>query len=68
MLRVSYNRAFQWFGLRRPQFAIYWFFGCLGDLEKFRRPLRGPKRAKNGEKCIFPVLGAVLDETSADQI
>ena len=34
--------------------------GGLGDLEKFRGPVRGPKRGKNAKKWIFPVLGAVL--------
>ena len=32
----------------------------LGDLEKFRGPVQGPKLAKNAKKWIFPVLGAVL--------
>ena len=43
-------------------------FGCLGHLEKFRGPVRGPKRVKNAKKWIFPDLGAVLDETPADQL
>ena len=42
--------------------------GGLADFEKFRVPVRGPKRAKNGKKWIFPVFGAVLGETLADQI
>ena len=40
----------------------------LRDSEKFRGPVQGPKRAKNSKKWIFPVLGAVLGETPADQI
>ena len=34
--------------------------GGLGDLEKFRSPIQGPKLAKNAKKWIFPVLGAIL--------
>ena len=37
-------------------------------MEKFRGPIRGPKRARNAKKSIFPVLGAVLGEMPADQI
>ena len=40
----------------------------LGDLEKFRSPVRSSKRAKNGKKWIFSVFGAVLGDTPADQI
>ena len=43
-------------------------FGGLGDLEKFRGLVWGPKRAKNTKKWFFLVLGSVLGETSADQI
>ena len=43
-------------------------FGGLGDWEKFHGPVWGLKRAKNAKKWIFPVLGAVLGETPADQI
>ena len=50
------------------KFAIYWFLGFRGDSEKFCGQVWGPKRAKNTKKWIFLVLGAVLDETSADQI
>ena len=31
--------------------------GDLGDSEKFRHPIRGPKRAKNAEKVDFTGLG-----------
>ena len=41
--QLSYSRDFRWFGLLRPQFAIYWFLGGLRDLEKFRGPVGGPK-------------------------
>ena len=41
--------------------------GGLGDFpDKFR--VRGPKLANNATKWIFPVLGAVLGETPAEQI
>ena len=43
-------------------------FRGSGDLEKFRGPVRGLERAKNGKKWTLPVLGAVLGETPADQI
>ena len=59
--QLSYNRDFLWFGLLRPQFAIYWFLGVWGTD-------RGPNRAKTTKKWIFLVLGAVLGETPADQI
>ena len=42
--------------------------GGLGDLEKFCGSVWGPKLANNTKKWIFPVLGAVLGETPADQI
>ena len=28
--QLSYNRGFRWFGLLRPQFAMYWFLGVWG--------------------------------------
>ena len=39
-------------------------FGGLGDLEKLRGTIWGPKRAKNAKKWIFPGLG----ETPADRM
>ena len=50
--QLSYNRDFRWFGLLRLQFAIYWFWGGLRDLEKFRGPVGGPKWP------FWPQLGA----------
>ena len=41
--QLSYSRDFRWFGLLRPQFAIYWFLGGLRHLEKFCGPVGGPK-------------------------
>ena len=42
-------------------------FGGLGDLDKFRgRP--GPQTGQKAKKWIFPVLGAILGETPADQV
>ena len=54
--------------IRPPAAAIrdLLVFGCLGDLEKFRSPIRGPKQAENAQKWIFTALGAVLDETPAE--
>ena len=43
-------------------------FGRLGDLQKFCGPVWGPKRDNNAKKWFLPVLGAILGETSADQI
>ena len=42
--------------------------GGLGDFKKFRGTGRGPNGSKTPKKWIFPVLGAVLDDTPADQI
>ena len=44
------------FGLLRSQFTIYWIFGGLGDLERFRgRP--GPETGQKHRKGGSPVLG-----------
>ena len=47
------------------KFAIYWFLEVSGGLTEISR---GRKRAKNTQKWISPVVGAVLGETPADQI
>ena len=60
--------AFRWFGLLRSQFAIYWIFWGSGGLRKISRPPGARSRPKTPKKWIFPVLGAVLGETLADQI
>ena len=59
LAQLSYARDFRWFGLLRPQFAIYWFLGVWGT-EKVDGPVWGPKRGINTKKWIFPVLVAVL--------
>ena len=48
--------------VRPPAVAICDFLvlGGLGDLQKFRGPVQGPKLAKNAKKLIFPVFGAAL--------
>ena len=49
------------------KFVIYWFLRVWGTQRNFPAA-QGPKRAKNARQWIFPVLGAVLGETPADQI
>ena len=44
--QLSYSRDFRWFGLLRPQFAIYWFLGDLGTERNFAAPFRPRKGAK----------------------
>ena len=40
----------------------------MGDLEKFCGSVQGPKEAEKCQNWIFPLLAAVLDETSTDRI
>ena len=63
-----YILPFQWFGLLRPQFAIYWIFQGLGDVDKFRGRPGNKNGSKKPGKWIFPVLGAVLGAMPADEI
>ena len=50
---LSYILHFRWFGLLRPQFAIYWIFLGSGRLEKKLRPHSGPKTNQKRRKGGF---------------
>ena len=54
--QLSYSRDFRWFSLLRPQFAIYWFLGGLGDTE-ILRPHLGPEKGQKRQKVDFTGLG-----------
>ena len=67
-VQLLFLEHFRRIGLLKPGFAVYWFLGGLGHLEKKLRPTWASNRPKTRRTGFSPALEVVSGETPRNQI